>query len=135
MTSKAKSVSHICINTKYTKNKAKHISSPELTDDEIPVQEEPKPHSTRPQKKRCYNSIAESGGSGDCISSGPSNSANFGNDIQSMLNNIGTDFGKSRHAKRQRLEQYTTGTDIIVHIRSYDSEKELSNKSWIYLYI
>ena len=95
------------------KNKVKQPSSPELTDDEeIPAPEETKPLSIRSRKKRSYNSIDVSGG-GDCNNrQGPSNVADFGNDIQSLLGNIGTDFSKSRSAKRQRLEQYTTGRNI-----------------------
>jgi hypothetical protein len=83
------------------------ISSPELSEDEIPVKNCEKPNIKSDKTITIYETDAKSGGT-DCAVVNNKNT-DFGNDLRKMLDVFGTDVSKALQAKKQRLEQYTAG--------------------------
>ncbi|KAJ4445912.1 hypothetical protein ANN_12598 [Periplaneta americana] len=80
-------------------------SSPQLSEEEIPVKNDSK------LKKLSKKKIFGLEGNGEGVESSVNNNANidYGNDFRKMLDVIGTDLNKVMQAKKQRMEQFHTG--------------------------
>jgi hypothetical protein len=93
--------------TKRPKNKTEtgDLTSPELSEDDVPVK---KISLTKSDNKVSFYETESKSGGGECADDGKTDT-DFGNDLRKMLDIIGTDVNKALLAKKQRLEQYSIG--------------------------
>jgi hypothetical protein len=93
--------------TKSKKETEDLTTSPELSDDDVPVKNGLKSVTKSANKSSFYETDSKSG-RGDCANDSNTNT-DFGSDLRKMLNVFGTDVNKALQAKKQRLEQYAAG--------------------------
>jgi hypothetical protein len=90
-----------------SKQETEDLTSPELSEEDVPVKNGLK-SLTKSDNKISFCETGNKSGGGDCAIDSNTN-IDFGNDLRKMLDVFGTDVNKALQAKKQRLEQYSTG--------------------------
>jgi hypothetical protein len=101
----------VSMKTKRRQETSEFISSPELSDDEIPVKNSEKSHIKSNKTVSIYETDAKSEATGCAVVN--NKNTDLGNDLRKMLDVFGTDVSKALQAKKQRLEQYSAGRSFL----------------------